>query len=323
MLWLARAEGSLGKAAAFHLRTGGHFLRARLALAACAALRVDRKQAIYLAAACEFLHNASLVHDDIQDNDLMRRDQPSVWHLYGISIAITLGDFLFGLGFLAISKINCPAKHKADLLELFSHRSTAVIRGQGRDLDVSGDLTFALSDYDALARAKTGPLLSIAIEGALLLSGADAALCAEACTCMEWFGIAYQLRDDLLDFCVQEERDAAASDLRNAKANAVLLRFVAASPPEERNALSILMTTAQQSAGSELLQTWARRIRTSSAFEMTIHHFFFSCKQSSIAAEKLPAELANVIRAFVTLASDKIENLRMSDCASMRAGYAR
>src|SRR5262245_18866186 len=82
---LAHTDGKLGQSAAYHLNTGGKFLRVRLALSVCAALDVERKNAIYLAAACEFLHNASLVHDDIQDRDVQRRGQASVWHRYGLN----------------------------------------------------------------------------------------------------------------------------------------------------------------------------------------------------------------------------------------------
>jgi geranylgeranyl diphosphate synthase, type I len=309
MQWLARAHGSLGDSAAYHLSTGGKCLRARLALAGCAALNVPRKQSIYLAAACEFLHNASLVHDDIQDKDVQRRDQETVWYRYGINTGITLGDFFLVLGFLTISKINCSAQRKAALHRVFGERVADVVRGQGRDLDSSGQPRLTISEYDRLARAKTGPLLSIPVEGALLLSGANETVCEDARTAMGWLGLAYQLRDDLLDFCVQNGRDGAASDLRNGKANAVLLDYLTESTPQEQAALADFLARSHSSARNEEVHEWVTRIRESIAFEATVRRFRASCANGRAAADRLPAALADILNEFIATISAKIEQL--------------
>jgi geranylgeranyl pyrophosphate synthase len=305
---LAHTDGKLGQSAAYHLNTGGKFLRARLALSACAALGVDRKNAIYLAAACEFLHNASLVHDDIQDRDVQRREQASVWHRYGLNTAITLGDFFLVLGFLALARIEC-SESRAALDGVFSERVTDVIRGQAKDLESAGEPRLSIPEYDELARAKAGSLLSLPIEGALILSGAGLGTRDSAHHCLNWFGIAYQLRDDLLDFCAPDGRRAAASDLRNGRPNAVLLHFLADLRNGERHALAEFISRAAEHAGADELDAWVAYIRASNAFVSAIDHFRSCCIRSSQEADKLPHPLPEVIKEFIASIKHKIDQL--------------
>ena len=316
---LAHTDGKLGQSAAYHLNTGGKFLRARLALSACAALDVDRKNAICLAAACEFLHNASLVHDDIQDRDVQRREQASVWYRYGLNTAITLGDFFLVLGFLTLARIECSETSRAALDRVFSERVTDVIRGQAKDLELAGASRLSIPEYDELARAKTGPLLSLPIEGALILSGASVGTRDNARDCLNWFGIAYQLRDDLLDFCAPDGRCAAASDLRNGRSNAVLLHFLSDSRNGERHALSEFLSRSADRTSADELDAWAACIRASNAFETAIDHFRSYCIQSSQEADKLPHALAEVIKEFIASIKHKIDHLDARDLDGYRS----
>ena len=75
-----------------HVNTGGKRLRARLALASCQALGGTREQAVAWAAACELLHNATLIHDDLQDGDEVRRGREALWVRHGAAQAINAGD---------------------------------------------------------------------------------------------------------------------------------------------------------------------------------------------------------------------------------------
>jgi geranylgeranyl pyrophosphate synthase len=309
MQCLAQTHGKLGESAAYHLNTGGKFLRARLALSACSALEVDQNKAICLAAACEFLHNASLVHDDIQDRDVQRRQQPSVWHRYGLNTAITLGDFFLVLGFSSLARIECSQTSRATLDRAFSERVTDVIRGQAQDLESTGQPQLTIRDYEDLARAKAGALLSLPIEGALILSGASVGTRDTAHTCLNWFGIAYQLRDDLLDFCAPDGRAAAASDLRNAKPNAVMLYFLSDSRNAERHALSEFLSRSAGRASADELAGWAACIRASNAFASTIGHFYSCCMRSSQEADKLPHALGRGIKEFIATIKQKIDEL--------------
>ena len=78
---------SVEAAIGHHLRAGGGRFRAKLALSVSSALNLQADDSEYLAAACELLHNASLIHDDIQDGDPLRRGRETVWSLFGADVA--------------------------------------------------------------------------------------------------------------------------------------------------------------------------------------------------------------------------------------------
>ena len=95
-------NSAIDKMALYHLRTGGKRLRGRLALCAAKDQSVNPEQALLWAAACELLHNATLIHDDIQDNDPIRRGQPSLWKKFGVAQAINVGDFFIFKAFRSL-----------------------------------------------------------------------------------------------------------------------------------------------------------------------------------------------------------------------------
>lgn len=197
--------GEAGKAAAYHLCAGGSRVRALLALEAARALARPDREAISIAAACELLHNASLVHDDLQDRDVLRRGQDAVWRRYGDAAAICVGDLLLSAAYGAVAMAGSSA---AMLVTRMHHRVSAVIRGQCDDIALQGSTPGLLETYEHVARAKSGPLLVLPIELALLLAGREDAIAAAA-EAGSLFAIGYQIADDLDDV----QRDAINEEL--------------------------------------------------------------------------------------------------------------
>jgi geranylgeranyl pyrophosphate synthase len=187
--------GEAGQAAAQHLSAGGSRIRARLALHACAALGVPDGPAEAVAAACELLHNASLVHDDLQDRDPHRRGQETVWRRHGDATAICVGDLLLSAAYGALAVTGADV---GVLMARMHRRVGAVISGQCEDLALQGHAIDSLERYERVARGKSGPLLILPLELALALADrADAVgIAAEAGAL---FAIGYQAADDLED----------------------------------------------------------------------------------------------------------------------------
>jgi geranylgeranyl pyrophosphate synthase len=203
---LAReGSGRAGAAAVAHLQSGGSRVRARLALHAALALGRADTEAVAIAAACELLHNASLVHDDLQDRDPFRRGQPAVWRAHGDAAAICIGDLLLSGAYAALADCGASA---AALIAHTHRRVGAVIRGQCADLTLKGRADVSLATYEAVAADKSGPLLSLPLELALLLSGGEREL-PRALEAASLFAVAYQMTDDLEDV----ERDALNEEL--------------------------------------------------------------------------------------------------------------
>ena len=194
-------------AALYHMKTGGQRVRARLGLHASLALGQSNDDAITLAAAVELLHNASLVHDDLQDRDVKRRGKPTVWAIYGDNIAICAGDLLLAAAYRALSAYS-DCRKLPDLLMLAFDRTAVAIEGQCDDLSSLVN-SHDLADYEKIAVAKSGALLSLPIEFALVASGRTD-LTALARSAAEAFAIAYQIVDDLADIGPEPAKSLAS-----------------------------------------------------------------------------------------------------------------
>ena len=229
MLDLVLCEtGEAGKAAAYHLSAGGSRVRARLALEAARALSLGDDEAISIAAACELLHNASLVHDDLQDGDIVRRGQEAVWRRYGEAAAICVGDLMLSAAYAALAGTGPMA---GALVARMHHRVAAVIRGQCDDIALQGHSLAALDAYEAVARAKSGPLLILPIELALAMAGRADAI-ATAAEAGSLFAVGYQMADDL---------DDARRDALNEELNIVAV-LAASGEPQPRGRARTLAT---------------------------------------------------------------------------------
>ncbi|NMM06078.1 polyprenyl synthetase family protein [Polaromonas sp.] len=184
-------------AAMYHLESGGQRIRARLALHASESLGLVKSDAFSLAAAAELLHNASLVHDDLQDRDRARRDCETVWVVYGDEVAICAGDLLLSAAYCALAGVG-DKRRLPQLISLTHTRITQAIRGQCVDLALLRTRPFSVDDYRRITIAKSGALLGLPIELALLAADKTDAL-AGAKRAADLFAIGYQIYDDLLD----------------------------------------------------------------------------------------------------------------------------
>jgi geranylgeranyl pyrophosphate synthase len=190
-------ETSVLSAARYHLRSGGSRVRARLALHAGLSIGLAPNDAITIATTVELLHNASLIHDDLQDRDTLRRNVKTVWAEYGDNIAICAGDLLISSAYCALSSFSNPSYLPALIRAVHANTSTA-IHGQCLDLCIDGGSVKDIEVYAKIAAAKSGALLSLPFELAFLGAGKSQWI-VEAKGAAEAFAIGYQIIDDLTD----------------------------------------------------------------------------------------------------------------------------
>lgn len=179
-------------AARYHFSAGGSRVRAQLGLAAAAALKLSPQASLACAVAPELLHNASLVHDDLQDGDAMRRNQPAIWSRFGKDIAISTGDLLISAAYVALAQ----HPHPAAALRAMHEAIAFTIDGQTQDCRNENP---SPERYEIIAANKSGPLLALPIRLALIAAdapGQDAAVDAGHA-----LAIAYQTLDDIDDRC--------------------------------------------------------------------------------------------------------------------------
>ena len=208
---LSRKLASAQHAAAYHLCAGGQRVRAKLALHAGLALGLTENTAVTIAATAELLHNASLIHDDIQDHEDMRRGQKAVWKSYGINTAICTGDLLLSAAYAALSEIE-NSQALPVMIALLHTRTASAIDGQCADLTAHAKLEQgtpgAIYRYEQIAAAKSGALLRLPIELALLAADHSHYL-PDAKQAVEAFAIGYQIVDDLNDIQSDTDKDSA------------------------------------------------------------------------------------------------------------------
>jgi geranylgeranyl pyrophosphate synthase len=157
-----------------------------------------------IALAIEIFHKASLVHDDIEDDDWFRYGQPALHRRFGPAVAINVGDYLVGLGYrLVASEVGTlgPAA-TADLLAQFAGAHTRLCEGQGAELVWRDARDRRLSPLDALkiCALKTGAAFEAAILAGVRLAGPVEPYREPACRFARHLGVAYQILNDLDDW---------------------------------------------------------------------------------------------------------------------------
>ncbi|MFD2178378.1 polyprenyl synthetase family protein [Veronia pacifica] len=198
----------------YHLDTGGKRNRARLALHTAHGLGIDDSDAVATACVSELLHNASLIHDDLQDHDEYRRDQKTVWKVFGPEVALCAGDLMISAAYGALATIN-RKDTIGDCLNLIHQRIKTVIHGQCLDLDSCHDISTSMAEYEVIAIGKSAPLLSLPVELVYCLSGHESWR-SKARQTINKFALAYQITDDVGDVEEDLQRDHGSGFAPNA-----------------------------------------------------------------------------------------------------------
>ena len=154
----------------------GKALRPTLCLFACEALSSGHDRALPAAAALELIHNFSLLHDDIQDQDLERRHRPTAWSLWGIPKALVAGDAMHSAGDLAALRseqrgVSPDVVRRVS--EILTDSYLAMIEGQCLDLEFEGRTDISTGEYLHMIACKTGALIRCGLETGALLGDGD------------------------------------------------------------------------------------------------------------------------------------------------------
>jgi geranylgeranyl diphosphate synthase type II len=181
----------------YTLALGGKRIRPVLALMT-GSIFTDNIQAIFPAAlALEIFHNFTLLHDDIMDNSIVRRNKPTVHIKWNNSTAILSGDAMLILAFQIIQKSDAASLPR--VMDVFTKTALEVCEGQQFDMEFEKRMDVSEREYIKMIELKTAVLLAASMKIAAIISGAsksDADMLYEAGKNM---GIAFQLKDDLLD----------------------------------------------------------------------------------------------------------------------------
>ena len=181
----------------YMMTLGGKRLRPVLLLMACDAFGGDTDAAMPAAVAIEIFHNFTLVHDDIMDGAPIRRGKDTIWHIWGEDTAILAGDTMFAMAFDYLLQVDHP--RNKDLLKAFTKVAMKVCEGQQFDMNFESEEHTSIPDYLAMIRLKTAVLLATSLEMGAILAGAGEEDIKNIFAFGINIGLAFQLKDDLLD----------------------------------------------------------------------------------------------------------------------------
>src|SRR5215210_220447 len=207
----------------YHLETGGKHLRAILPLLIAEALGSEPGRLVPFGAACEMLHNASLIHDDLQDGDEVRRGQPTVWKKYGMAQAINLGDAMIAHTILLMQRLDVPSELRERATSRVLLEMLRVIEGQVQELELKSRTEVCLEDYMRMVEGKTARLFSLPMSGAALLCGATEEVQQGLIEAASHIGVLFQVQDDILDIYGAKGRDMSASDIGEGKRSVLVV----------------------------------------------------------------------------------------------------
>lgn len=207
----------------YSLQAGGKLLRPNLMLLSCEAVGGAVENALDAAVALEMVHTFSLVHDDIMDNDELRRGRQTVHVKWNTNIAILAGDATLIKAYHALAQVKPILLPR--VLQEFNHGILEVCEGQTLDIDFQQRTDVTMDEYFYMIDRKTGKLFSLACElGALLGGGSEEQVIAMR-TFGSRIGRAFQVQDDVLDLTADEAvlgKDVG-SDLQEDKKTFLML----------------------------------------------------------------------------------------------------
>jgi len=188
----------------YTLNLGGKRLRPALCLLACDMFEGDMDDALGPATGIEIFHNFTLLHDDIMDQAPIRRGKTTVYKKWNQNIAILSGDTMMALAYGYI--MEAPEKVRTDIFFAFNKTAIEVCEGQQYDMNFETQAHVTIPDYIEMIRLKTAVLLAGSLKIGALIGGASIDDAEKLYKFGENLGIAFQLKDDLLDAFGEEDK---------------------------------------------------------------------------------------------------------------------
>ena len=244
------------------VEAGGKRVRPRLLLLFADALGHEGPAQHELAATVEFIHTATLLHDDVVDESSLRRGRATANALFGNAASVLVGDFLYSRAFQMMVSVN-----QMRVLDVVADATNVIAEGEVLQLMNMHDPDLAVEDYLQVIRFKTAKLFEASARLGAILGKADAAT-EEACADFgRRLGTAFQLVDDLLDYEGRSEElgKNVGDDIREGKATLPILLAMERCSPDEREMLRQAIRTGEVEGLNQIIDV----VRRTGAIEST------------------------------------------------------
>ncbi len=217
--------------ASYLIAAGGKRIRPLLTLAATQIYKGDMQHSHKLAAAVEFIHTATLLHDDVVDESDMRRGQEAANLVFGNQASVLVGDFLFSRAFELMTECN-----NIDVLKILSNASAIITQGEVLQLTAANNLETSMDDYIEIITSKTAALFAAACQVGPTLANAPQEQSQAMYDYGLYLGIAFQIADDALDYNADRTKlgKTIGDDFREGKITAPILYALENATAEEQ-----------------------------------------------------------------------------------------
>lgn len=206
---------------------GGKRMRPAMALACCGAVGGDKSKAVPFAVAIEYIHNFTLVHDDLMDGDETRRGMTTIHVKYGMPTSVLAGDALFAKAFQIIADLDVPDKAMRDVLRYVTKAVWDLARGQQMDINNEGQIV-SEDTYIETIRLKTAVLFAAAAAGGAIIGGADEKTVKAINEYAVDLGLGFQMYDDYLGIAGDSSKTgkSVGNDIRKGKCTVMVTHAV-------------------------------------------------------------------------------------------------
>jgi len=219
--------GELNKASAHLLAAGGKRLRPAVVMLAADAVKPGSSDDIIQAAlALEVTHTFTLIHDDIMDDDSLRRGVQTVHTKWDMPTGILAGDVLYSRAFEHISQVAAKDDAKVKAINMLAHACADICEGQHQDMSFEHRDDVTEGEYMEMVKKKTGVLYAAAAGIGGILAGGNGVQVKALYNFGLNTGIAFQIQDDLIDLLTPSEKSGKdqASDLREGKQTLIMIK---------------------------------------------------------------------------------------------------
>jgi octaprenyl-diphosphate synthase len=264
------------------ISSGGKRLRPALLLLVCGALGYTGTQRFNLAAVVEFIHTATLLHDDVVDESTLRRGRATANESFGNPASVLVGDFLYSRAFQMMLDA-----HDVRVMEILAEATNIIAEGEVMQLMNMHDPELDEEAYMQVIRSKTAKLFEASARLGAVLAKAPPAIEQACADYGQALGTAFQVIDDVLDYAgaPEEMGKNLGDDLREGKVTLPLIAAMRRGRPEQRE----LIRHAIETGALEELDRISAIVRETGALEVAQQAAAAEARRAMSAAEQLPS----------------------------------
>ena len=271
----------VGQVSRYIIAAGGKRLRPALLLLCCGAMGFTGANRFSLAAVVEFIHTATLLHDDVVDDSALRRGNATANEMFGNPASVLVGDFMYSRAFQMMVEVG-----DMRIMAVLADATNVIAEGEVLQLMNMHNAELDEASYLQVIRSKTAKLFEASARVGAILSGGSPALEAACADYGQALGTAFQVIDDVLDYAGDSDvmGKSLGDDLREGKATLPLIAAMKRGTPDER----ALVKSAIEAGDSDRLQEVIQIVHRTGALDVARDAAGAEAARAVTAAKQLP-----------------------------------